>query len=190
MRVLSHCRRSLKSHQENADHSPTAISQTKPARRASLPDDDAGIGWSVPGEYMYQPPAGVPPINRFKPAATTASASPAPTQMTTRRGMFISWSVSDAGTNAGLAPQLQVIGVTCNVTGMARHRSAVSVGDRVREHRLRLRAQGLRPIQIWVPDVRSPEFAAQAHQQSMDVANSVRAADDQAFVDAVSLDEE
>ena len=27
---------------------------------------------------------------------------------------------------------------------------------KVREHRERLREQGLRPIQIWVPDVRSP----------------------------------
>ena len=29
---------------------------------------------------------------------------------------------------------------------------------KVREHRERLRAQGLRPIQIWAPDVRSPAF--------------------------------
>jgi len=73
---------------------------------------------------------------------------------------------------------------------MPRHRSAASVVDRVREHRQRLRAQGLRPIQIWVPDVRSPEFASQAHQQSLAVATSPAAADDQAFVDALSVDEE
>ncbi len=73
---------------------------------------------------------------------------------------------------------------------MSRRRSAVSVADRVREHRNRLRAQGLRPIQIWVPDVRSPEFVTQAHQQSVAVANSVQAADDQAFVDALSRDDE
>ncbi len=30
---------------------------------------------------------------------------------------------------------------------------------KVREHRQRLRAQGMRPIQIWVPDVQSPEQA-------------------------------
>jgi hypothetical protein len=29
--------------------------------------------------------------------------------------------------------------------------------DRMREHRARLRAQGLRPIQLWVPDLRKPE---------------------------------
>jgi hypothetical protein len=73
---------------------------------------------------------------------------------------------------------------------MARRRTAVSVAERVREHRQRLRAQGLRPIQIWVPDVRSPEFAAQAHQQSLAVASSSHAVDDQAFIDAISLDEE
>jgi antidote-toxin recognition MazE-like antitoxin len=66
-------------------------------------------------------------------------------------------------------------------------RRAVSpVAGRVRDHRARLRAQGLRPIQIWVPDVRSPEFFAQAHVQSVAVASSEQAADDQAFIDAVS----
>jgi len=54
----------------------------------------------------------------------------------------------------------------------------------------RLRAQGLRPIQIWVPDVRSPEFAATAHVQSAAVAWSEHAAADQALIDAISLDEE
>lgn len=56
------------------------------------------------------------------------------------------------------------------------------------EHRRRLRARGLRPVQIWVPDVRGPEFAAEAHRQSAAVAESEREADDQAFVDAISTD--
>ena len=59
---------------------------------------------------------------------------------------------------------------------------------RVREHRERLRAQGLRPVQIWVPDVRAPGFAAQAHRQSAAVAAGDHETDDQAFVDAVSVD--
>ncbi|MCC6766807.1 MAG: antitoxin MazE family protein [Deltaproteobacteria bacterium] len=58
--------------------------------------------------------------------------------------------------------------------------------DKVQAHRRRLRAQGLRPIQIWVPDVRSPKFAAQASRQSRLVAASSHAAQDQAFIDAVS----
>ena len=31
----------------------------------------------------------------------------------------------------------------------------------VRAHRRRLRGQGLRPVQFWLPDVRSPEFVTQ-----------------------------
>lgn len=60
--------------------------------------------------------------------------------------------------------------------------------DRVRQHRARLRKQGLRPIQIWVPDVTAPEFAREAHRQSALVAASEQDRDDQAFVDAVSSD--
>ncbi len=58
--------------------------------------------------------------------------------------------------------------------------------DKVNAHRQRLRAQGLRPIQIWVPDVRAPAFRSEAHRQSQSVAASPYAADDQAFIDAVS----
>jgi len=56
---------------------------------------------------------------------------------------------------------------------------------KVREHRKRLREQGLRPIQIWVPDVRSPAFCAEAHRQSAAIAAGAHARDDQAFIDAV-----
>ncbi|MEM9607823.1 MAG: antitoxin MazE family protein [Actinomycetota bacterium] len=65
-----------------------------------------------------------------------------------------------------------------------------SVSDRVRDHRQRLREQGLRPVQIWVPDTRVAGFAEEAHRQSEAVAASRRADDDQAFIDALSLDEE
>lgn len=57
---------------------------------------------------------------------------------------------------------------------------------KVAEHRKRLRAQGLRPIQIWVPDVRAPSFISEAHRQSLAVASSDQAREDQAFIDAVS----
>lgn len=57
---------------------------------------------------------------------------------------------------------------------------------RVRAHRVRLRAQGLRPLQIWVPDVTAKEFAAEAHRQSRAVAVGEHAENDQAFVDAAS----
>jgi len=61
-----------------------------------------------------------------------------------------------------------------------------STRDRVRQHREHLRQQGLRPVQIWVPDVRASEFVAEAHRQSLAVAISAHEADDQAFVDAIS----
>ncbi len=57
---------------------------------------------------------------------------------------------------------------------------------KVREHRERFREQGLRPIQLWVPDVRSPAFRSEAHRQSAAIAASAHAGDDQAFVDAVA----
>lgn len=49
-----------------------------------------------------------------------------------------------------------------------------------------MRARGYRPVQVWVPDVRSPEFAAEARRQAMVVAHADGSGDDQAFVEAVS----
>ena len=58
--------------------------------------------------------------------------------------------------------------------------------DKVTAHRKRLRQQGLRPIQIWVPNVRSADFASEAHKQSQAVARSRFAKKDQDFVDSIS----
>lgn len=58
--------------------------------------------------------------------------------------------------------------------------------DKVRAHRARLRKEGLRPVQIWVPDVRSKAFTRAAHRQSLAVARSPHANQDQEFVDAIS----
>ncbi len=58
--------------------------------------------------------------------------------------------------------------------------------DKVRLHRARLRAQGLRPVQIWVPDVRARSFISAARKQSKAIATSKRAIADQLFIDAVS----
>lgn len=67
---------------------------------------------------------------------------------------------------------------------------AVSSRHKVSVHRKRLRAQGLRPIQIWVPNTRSPRFAAQASRQSRLVASSPHAVEDQAFIDALSTEDD
>jgi hypothetical protein len=58
--------------------------------------------------------------------------------------------------------------------------------EKVKVHRDRLRQQGLRPIQIWVPDVRSAAFAAEARRQSLAVASSSQAMEDQDFIDSLS----
>jgi hypothetical protein len=42
-----------------------------------------------------------------------------------------------------------------------------STSARVQKHRQALRAAGLRPIQIWVPDTRRPGFAAECRRQSL-----------------------
>ncbi|MCF8542969.1 MAG: antitoxin MazE family protein [Candidatus Nanopelagicales bacterium] len=62
----------------------------------------------------------------------------------------------------------------------------MSVKDRVAEHRKRLRAQGLRPIQIWVPDVRSSAFAQESARQAALVAQASSQTDDQDFVESIS----
>ena len=64
----------------------------------------------------------------------------------------------------------------------------MAVRDRVEAHRAKLRAQGLRPVQIWVPDVRSADFAAEAHRQSELVGAADRTSDDMDFVEAISQD--
>lgn len=61
-----------------------------------------------------------------------------------------------------------------------------SIRIKVQRHRDGLREQGLRPIQIWVPDVDARSFRAAARRQSLAVANSVGEAGDQAFIESIS----
>jgi hypothetical protein len=44
---------------------------------------------------------------------------------------------------------------------------SANVVERVRRHRDGLRAAGLRPVQIWVPDTRRPGFAEECRRQSL-----------------------
>ena len=85
------------------------------------------------------------------------------------------------------APAVDLLALTMPSSSHAKaSKSAESSRDKVRAHRARLRKSGLRPVQIWVPDVRSRAFAAEAHRQSLAIARGPLAADDQAFVDAIS----
>lgn len=47
-----------------------------------------------------------------------------------------------------------------------------AVASRVEKHRANLRNKGLKPIQIWVPDIRSKGFAEECKRQSMLVKRS------------------
>ena len=60
-----------------------------------------------------------------------------------------------------------------------------SVRHRVRTHRAQLRAMGLRPIQIWVPDVRSPDFKEEVLRQSRAVAACPDAAETMNFLEDI-----
>lgn len=46
------------------------------------------------------------------------------------------------------------------------------VNTRVQKHRDALRMAGLRPVQIWVPDTRRPDFAEECRRQSLLVAQT------------------
>ena len=47
---------------------------------------------------------------------------------------------------------------------------ALSTSEKTAKYRERLRAQGLRPIQIWVPDTRSRSLAEEIRRQSLRVS--------------------
>ncbi len=46
------------------------------------------------------------------------------------------------------------------------------VNERVQRHRDALRKVGLRPVQIWVPDTRRPDFAEECRRQCRLVAQA------------------
>lgn len=64
--------------------------------------------------------------------------------------------------------------------------SAASSRDKVRGHRARMRAKGMKLVQFWVPDTSSAAFKAEARRQSLAAANSPTEAEDQAFIDSIS----
>ena len=50
--------------------------------------------------------------------------------------------------------------------------------ERMMSYRQRMRAAGLRPVQIWAPDSRTPEFAQKARRQARAIAASDPAGDE------------
>lgn len=51
----------------------------------------------------------------------------------------------------------------------------MGINERVSKHREALRAAGLRPLQIWVPDTRQPGFEAACREQAARTADADRA---------------
>ena len=73
-----------------------------------------------------------------------------------------------------------------HVAAMTTDRSSAA---RVRRRRDKLRAMGLRPVQIWVPDTNAPGFAAEAARQARLLAEweaSPAGRDEMAFWDALA----
>jgi hypothetical protein len=57
-------------------------------------------------------------------------------------------------------------------------RTPATPAKRVANYRQKMRAAGLRPVQIWVPDTRSPGFAEKCRRQARAVAASDPAGDE------------
>jgi antidote-toxin recognition MazE-like antitoxin len=58
--------------------------------------------------------------------------------------------------------------------------------DKVKAYRERMRKRGMKLIQIWVPDPKSPYFTAEARRQSRLIAESPYEKEDQAFIDSIT----
>lgn len=67
----------------------------------------------------------------------------------------------------------------------------MNVNERVKKHRDALRMAGLRPVQIWVPDTRRPNFAEECRRQTL-LAAKADSADQaiQQFMDEALADVE
>ena len=73
---------------------------------------------------------------------------------------------------------------------------SMSRAERVERRRAQLRAAGLRPVQIWVPDTRAPGFAEECARQSRlildsetDASRAEDAAWEAASAEAIARDE-
>ena len=62
-----------------------------------------------------------------------------------------------------------------------------SVPNKMQAYRNRLRAQGLRPVQIWVPDIHAPGFRAEVRRQIRRL-DAAQEADELDFIAAVAED--
>ncbi|MDR3393107.1 MAG: antitoxin MazE family protein [Sulfuriferula sp.] len=61
-----------------------------------------------------------------------------------------------------------------------------NVTERVQKHRAGLRAAGLRPVQIWVPDTRRSDFAAECRRQSLMLRDDAQETDVLGWLEAAA----
>lgn len=61
-----------------------------------------------------------------------------------------------------------------------------STAQRVQKHRDGLRAAGMRPVQIWVPDTRREGFAQECRRQSLLLRGDVHEAEALNWLEAVA----
>ena len=62
----------------------------------------------------------------------------------------------------------------------------LSSREKMRRYRDKLKDAGLRPVQIWVPDTRSKNFAAEVRRQSLLVSTRPDEYEVMDFIDAVA----
>lgn len=60
------------------------------------------------------------------------------------------------------------------------------VAERVHKYRAKLRAAGLRPVQIWVPDTRRKGFAEECRRQSLSLQGDAQEADTLGWLEAIA----
>jgi hypothetical protein len=84
---------------------------------------------------------------------------------------------------------MQVRRNVLHVTASENPMASTHVNARVQKHRDALRRAGLRPVQIWVPDTRRPDFVRQCRRQSRLAARAdAKDAGMQHFLDAALAD--
>jgi len=60
--------------------------------------------------------------------------------------------------------------------------------EKMRTYRAKLRRQGLRPVQLWVPDTKAPGFADAIRRQSLLISRSAGEERDIAFIEGLLAD--
>lgn len=65
------------------------------------------------------------------------------------------------------------------------HETPSTPADKMTRYRHRLREQGLRPVQLWVPDIRDPAFVARV-QKEVSSLSKARESDALAFIESAA----